>query len=57
LAIGFAGDGGVQASPRRIFTEQAALSDGYNDLAGREEGTLAGLDNLDAERKREPGRA
>ena len=31
------------------FTEQAALSDGYNDLAGREEGTRAGLDNLDAE--------
>jgi hypothetical protein len=45
------------AGTRRIFTEQAALSDGYNDLAGREEGTLAGLDNLDAELKREPGRA
>ena len=45
------------AGTRRIFTEQAALSDGYNDLAGREEGTRAGLDNLDAELKREPGRA
>ena len=50
----------IHASPpaRAGFSpEQAALSDGYNDLAGREEGTRAGLDNLDAELKREPGRA
>jgi hypothetical protein len=33
------------------------LSDGYNDQAGREESTRAGLDNLDAELKREPGTA
>jgi hypothetical protein len=45
------------AGTRRIFTEQAAFLDGYNDLAGREEGTRAGLDDLDAELKREPARA
>ena len=45
------------AGTRLIFTEQAAFLDGYNDLAGREEGTRAGLDNLDAELKREPARA
>jgi uncharacterized protein YndB with AHSA1/START domain len=42
---------------RLIFTEQAAFLDGYNDLAGREEGTRAGLDDLDAELRREPARA
>ena len=45
------------AGTRLIFTEQAAFLDGYNDLAGREEGTRVGLDNLDAELKREPARA
>ena len=49
------GPGG--AGTRLIFTEQAAFLDGYNDLAGREEGTRAALDNLDAELKREPARA
>ena len=46
-----------RAGTRGIFTEHAALSDGYNELAGRAEGTRVGLDNLDAELKREPGRA
>ena len=45
------------AGTRLIFTEQAAFLDGYNDLAGREEGTRVGLDNLDVELKRAPGRA
>jgi uncharacterized protein YndB with AHSA1/START domain len=45
------------AGTRLIFTEQASFLDGYNDLAGREERTRVGLDNLDAELKREPGRA
>jgi uncharacterized protein YndB with AHSA1/START domain len=31
---------------RMIFTEQLAMLDGYDDLAGREEGTRIGLDNL-----------
>jgi hypothetical protein len=47
----------ARAGTRLIFTEQAAFLDGYNDLAEREEGTRAGLDNLDAELKREPARA
>lgn len=47
----------ARAGTRLIFTEQAAFLDGYNDLAGREEGTRAGLDNLDAELKREIARA
>jgi uncharacterized protein YndB with AHSA1/START domain len=46
----------VRAGTRLIFTEQAAFLDGYNDLAGREEGTRVGLNNLDAELKREPAR-
>jgi hypothetical protein len=45
------------AGTRLIFTERTAFLDGYNDLAGRVEGTRAGLDDLDAELKREPGRA
>ena len=47
----------ARAGTRLIFTEQAVFLDGYNDLAEREEGTRAGLDNLDAELKREPARA
>lgn len=47
----------ARAGTRLIFTEQAAFLDGYNDLAEREEGRRAGLDNLDAELKREPARA
>ena len=50
-------DSSQPAGTRLIFTEQAAFLDGYNDLAGREEGTRAGLGNLDAELKREPARA
>jgi hypothetical protein len=46
----------ARAATWLIFTEQAAFLDGYNDLVGREEGTPAGLDNLDAELKGEPGR-
>jgi hypothetical protein len=45
------------AGTRLIFTEQAAFLGGYNDLAGREEGTRVALDNLDVELKLEPGRA
>jgi len=37
-----------------IFTEQAAFLDGYNDLAGREDGMRVGLGNLDAELKASP---
>ena len=33
---------------RLTFTEQSAFLDGYDDLAGREEGTGIGLDNLGA---------
>jgi len=47
----------ARAGTRLIFTEQAAFLDGYNDLAGLEEGTRAGLDDLDAELRREPARA
>ena len=45
------------AGTRLIFTGQAAFLDGYNDLAGREEGTRAGRKNLDTELRREPARA
>ena len=38
---------------RLIFTEQVTFLDGYDDPAGREEGTRIGLDNLDAELRRE----
>jgi uncharacterized protein YndB with AHSA1/START domain len=33
---------------RFVFTEQSVFLDGYDDLAGREEGTGIGLDNLGA---------
>ena len=32
---------------RLVFTEQGAFLDGYDDIAGREEGTRIGLGNLD----------
>jgi uncharacterized protein YndB with AHSA1/START domain len=35
-----------------VFTEQGAFLDGYDDVAGREEGTRIGLDNLDQELRR-----
>jgi len=38
---------------RLTFTEQAVFLDGYDDVAQREEGTRAGLDNLDAELRRD----
>ena len=41
------------SSTRLIFTEQVAFLDGYDDLAGREEGTAVGLTNLEAELRRE----
>lgn len=37
-----------------VFTEQGAFLDGYDDVAGREEGTRIGLENLDAELRRKP---
>jgi len=39
----FAAAGGT----RLVFTEQGVFLDGYDDIAGREEGTRIGLDNLD----------
>lgn len=42
---------------RLIFTEQGVFLDGHVDLAGREEGTRVGLDNLDAELRRQPANA
>ena len=38
---------------RLVFTEQGAFLDGYEDIAGREEGTRVGLDNLAAALRRE----
>jgi hypothetical protein len=35
-----------------VFTEQGAFLDGYDDVAGREEGTRIGLENLDVELRR-----
>jgi len=35
-----------------VVTEQGAFLDGYNDVAGREEGTRIGLDNLYTELRR-----
>jgi uncharacterized protein YndB with AHSA1/START domain len=35
-----------------VFTEQGAFLDGYDDVAGREEGTRIGLDHLDRELRR-----
>ena len=32
---------------RMVFTEQGVFLDGYDDIAGREEGTRIGLGNLD----------
>ena len=40
------------AGTRMIFTEQGVFLDGYDDPAGRERGTRALLDNLDAELRR-----
>jgi len=40
------------AGTRMTFTEQAVFLDGYDDPAGRERGTRALLDNLDAELRR-----
>jgi uncharacterized protein YndB with AHSA1/START domain len=40
------------AGTRLIFTEQGAFLDGYDDVAGREEGTRIGLENLDKELSR-----
>lgn len=39
----FATDGGT----RLVFTEQGVFLDGYDDIAGREEGTRIGLANLE----------
>ncbi len=37
----------VAGGTRLVFTEQGVFLDGYDDIAGREEGTRIGLDNLD----------
>jgi uncharacterized protein YndB with AHSA1/START domain len=37
----------VSGGTRLVLTEQGAFLDGYDDIAGREEGTRIGLDNLD----------
>ncbi|MBI2735631.1 MAG: SRPBCC family protein [Rhodospirillales bacterium] len=37
----------VAGGTRMVFTEQGAFLDGYDDIAGREEGTRIGLGNLD----------
>ena len=37
----------VKEGTRLVFTEQGAFLDGYDDIAGREEGTRIGLANLD----------
>jgi uncharacterized protein YndB with AHSA1/START domain len=38
---------------RLTFTEQGVFLDGYDDVAGREEGTRIGLDNLQTALRRE----
>jgi uncharacterized protein YndB with AHSA1/START domain len=40
------------AGTRMIFTEQAVFLDDFDDAGGRERGTRALLDNLDAELRR-----
>jgi uncharacterized protein YndB with AHSA1/START domain len=42
----------ARGGTRLIYTEQGAFLDGYDDPAGREHGTRALLDNLDAALKR-----
>ncbi len=37
----------VVGGTRMVLTEQGAFLDGYDDIAGREEGTRIGLGNLD----------
>ncbi len=37
----------VAGGTRMVFTEQGVFLDGYDDIAGREEGTRIGLGNLD----------
>jgi len=37
----------VADGTRLVFTEQGVFLDGYDDIAGREEGTRIGLGNLD----------
>ena len=37
----------VAGGTRLVLTEQGVFLDGYDDIAGREEGTRIGLDNLD----------
>ena len=44
----------VQEQASRLrFTEQGVFLDGYDDIAGREEGTRVGLDNLEVALRRE----
>jgi len=40
------------AGTRMVFTEQGVFLDGYDDSVGRERGTRALLDNLDAQLRR-----
>lgn len=39
----------VTGGTRLVFTEQGVFLDGYDDVAGRQEGTRIGLENLDRE--------
>ena len=50
--------GTIQLAPhdrgtRLLFTEQGVFLDGYDDIAGREEGTRIGLDNLERQLKQQ----
>ena len=50
--------GTIQFAPhdrgtRLLFTEQGVFLDGYDDIAGRKEGTRIGLDNLQTALQRE----
>jgi uncharacterized protein YndB with AHSA1/START domain len=43
----------VAGGTRLVFTEQGVFLDGYDDVAGREEGTRIGLANLDQHFRRQ----
>ena len=43
----------VAGGTRLVLTEQGVFLDGYDDIAGREEGTRIGLDNLERQLKQQ----
>jgi hypothetical protein len=43
----------VAGGTRLVFTEQGVFLDDYDDIAGREEGTRIGLDNLERQLKQQ----